>query len=128
MSPLGQYVVQTAVTLVGIAVLAWLIIGFGRRVGLPKNDGVLRLRARLALDARRCIYLVEVGDRVLVLGAGEGGIRKLAELPGNALPEPVQPAKVSFSEVLARVGVGAGKLDREPDAAAPVATTDEESR
>jgi flagellar biogenesis protein FliO len=91
MSPLGQYVVQTAVTLVGIALLAWLVINFGRRVGLPKSDGTLRLRGRLALDARRCVYLVEVGDRVLVLGAGEGGISKLAELPGDALPEVAWP-------------------------------------
>lgn len=111
MSPLGQYVVQTAVTLVGIAVLAWLIITFGRRVGLPRADGTLRLRGRLALDARRAVYLVEVGDRVLVLGAGEGGISKLAEMPGDALPEPVEAAKLSFADVLARMGAGGGKAE-----------------
>jgi flagellar biosynthetic protein FliO len=122
MSPLGEYVVQTAVTLVGIAILAWLVITFGRRVGLPKDEGTLRLRGRLALDARRSVYLVEVGDKVLVLGAGEGGISKLAELPGNALPERQAAPQLSFSEVLARVGVG------KPKASVEVAPSSEEER
>jgi flagellar biogenesis protein FliO len=102
MSPLGQYIAQTGVTLVGIAVLAWLVVYVGRRIGMPRFDKNLRLRGTLRLDARRSVYLVEVAGRVLVVAAGEGGISKLAELPSESLEEEPLPV-ATFADALARV-------------------------
>jgi flagellar biogenesis protein FliO len=93
------------VTLVGIALFAWLIVYSGRRLGFSRSDRNLRLRGRLALDGRRAVYLVEVAGKVLVLGAGEGGIQKLAELPeGSLLDQPRVARASSFSELLSRLG------------------------
>jgi flagellar biogenesis protein FliO len=93
---------------------------------LPRSDGTLRLRGRLALDARRCIYLVEVGGRVLVLGAGEGGISKLAEMPGDALPEQAEAPRVSFADVLAKVGVGSTRSNVAEPPPVPAASSEKE--
>jgi flagellar biogenesis protein FliO len=123
MSPLGQYIVQTGMTLLGIALLAWLVLVAGRRIGLPREDENLRLRATLRLDARRSVYLVEVAGRVLVVAAGEGGISKLAELPSDSLrAEPRSPS--TFREALSRVRAGWAK----PSGEAPDESPERESR
>lgn len=128
MSPLAQYVVQSAVTLVGVGLLAWLIVFAGRRFGLPRDGGALKLRGRLSLDGRRAIYLVEVSGRVLVLGASEGGLTKLAELDGSELPERSAVQPHTFAEVLSRV-MGRSASDRgadAPDALGAVEAADED--
>ena len=112
MSPLAQYVTQTVLTLLVIALLAWLIVAAGRRVGLYKDEGGMRLRGRLTLEGRRSVYLVEVAGRVLVLGASEHGLTKLSELPSDALLSEDQPAPGGFSTVLARLR-GSSTLRRE---------------
>lgn len=117
MSPLAQYVAQTGVTILGIAVLAWLVLYAGRRVGLARDEQHLRLRGALRLDARRSVYLVEVAGRVLVVAAGEGGISKLAELRREELGEETVPAVRSFSDVLQRLR-GAAPLSRAESAPA----------
>lgn len=103
MSPLAQYVTQTVLTLLVIALLAWLIVAAGRRVGLYKDEGGMRLRGRLTLEGRRSVYLVEVAGRVLVLGASEHGLTKLSELPSDALLAEDEPAPSGFAAVLARL-------------------------
>jgi flagellar biogenesis protein FliO len=113
MSPLAEYVAQTGVTLVGIALLAWLVVYTGRRAGLARDEQHLRLRGMLRLDARRSVYLVEVAGRVLVVAAGEGGISKLAELRRDELSESEARPPRSFSEVFDRIR---GGLAKKPEA------------
>ena len=50
----------------------------------------LRVLARAPLGRHASVVSVDVGDRVLVLGVGEHGVRLLAEQP--ALPEPAPAA------------------------------------
>jgi flagellar biogenesis protein FliO len=114
-SPLAQYVAQTGVTLLGVALVAWLLIYASKRVGLPRDDGVFKLRGRLALDGRRALYLVQVADRVLVLGASEAGVTKLAEFGGDVLPAASKETARSFSQVLARVVGGARVASSAPE-------------
>jgi flagellar biogenesis protein FliO len=116
MSPLAQYVTQTVLTLLVIALLAWLIVAAGRRVGLYKDEGGMRLRGRLTLEGRRSVYLVEVAGRVLVLGASEHGLTKLSELPSDALLPDEEPPPRGFSDVLARLR-GSPPARTEPKAA-----------
>lgn len=104
MTPLGRYVVETLIMLVGVAALAILLLTLGRRFGIGRPSGPLQLVGRLPLDGRRAVYLVRVGETVYVLGASEGGLQKLGELPkdGLALP-PGDPVGPTFANVLSRV-------------------------
>lgn len=101
MTPLGRYVVETLVMLLGVAGLAVFVLVLGRRVGVGRPQGPLELVGRLPLDARRVVYLVRVGGRVLVLGGSEGGLQKLAEAAENEIELPPRgAAPKSFREVL----------------------------
>jgi flagellar biogenesis protein FliO len=103
-TPLGRYVVETLVMLVGVAALVVLVLAAGRRFGVGRPAGPLELVGRLPLDGRRAVYLVRVGETVYVVGASEAGLRKLGEIPkdGIELPKGETEAR-SFRDVLARV-------------------------
>jgi len=61
-----------------------LIMGVGllqKLTAASRMRGPVQLMGHLRLDVRRWLYLVRVGDRVLVVGAGDGVITKLCELP-----------------------------------------------
>lgn len=87
MGPLAQ----TIFTLLAVIGLAVAVVLAGRRFGWGGPTGPLSLVGRLPLDARRCVYLVRVGETLLVLGASEAGLTKLAELPRDAAPTPDEP-------------------------------------
>jgi flagellar biogenesis protein FliO len=104
MSPAAGYIVQTLVTLAAVCALAVAVLWGARRAGVGRAAGPIELVGRLPLEARRSIYLVKVGETVLVVGAGEGGFTKLGEVPagGLALPAGAPDVHASFAEVLAR--------------------------
>jgi flagellar biogenesis protein FliO len=101
-SPVTQYVVQAAVTLLGIAVLAFLVVAANRRLGTAAGRGPLELLGRLPLEGRRAVYMVRVNSRVLVLAATDQQITKLADLPDEG--DFVAPARASrFNDVFGRL-------------------------
>lgn len=119
MTPLGRYVVETLVMLLGVATLAVFVLVLGRRVGVGRAQGPLELVGRLPLDARRVVYLVRVGGRVLVLGGSEAGLQKLAEAGENELALPPQgTAPKTFRDVLDEL---MARRDKKP---APVADSE----
>jgi flagellar biogenesis protein FliO len=104
LSPLGRYIVETLVMLVGVAGLAVLLLVAGRRLGVGRPSGPLELVGRLPLDGRRAVYLVRVGETVYVVGASESGLSKLGEIPKDGLDFPKGDAVGKpFEAVLARV-------------------------
>ncbi len=108
MSQAAAYIVQTFLTLVAVCGLAIVVLWAARRAGVGRPTGPIELVGRLPLEARRSIYLVKVGEVVLVIGAGEGGFTKLGEVPaaevsaGTAIGAGGARAGVGFGEVLAR--------------------------
>jgi flagellar biosynthetic protein FliO len=69
---------STTVALVFVCALAVGVLKLlGRRQG---GDGGMRVVGRLPLDARRSVYMVEVGGRCLLLGAGDGPLTLLTEI------------------------------------------------
>lgn len=105
LSPTAQYLVETLVTLVAVVAVSVFVLWTARRLGVGAPQGPLALVGRLPLDQKRAIYLVRVGEQVLVVGASEGGLVKLGELSRDEVPEPAPPP--TFREVLARVRGGA---------------------
>ena len=109
MGPYAGYLIETFVTLLAVCGLAFVVLYGARRLGIGRPRGPIQLVGQLPLDARRAIYLVQVGGQVLVIGASEAGITKLGEVAASELPA-VDPASnvPPFTDVLARV-LGTGR-------------------
>lgn len=99
----GGYLVETFVTLLAVCGLAFVVLYGARRLGIGRPRGPIQLVGQLPLDARRAIYLVQVGGQVLVVGASEAGITKLGEVAAKELPEGEKASTAPFADVLARV-------------------------
>lgn len=103
MGPYAGYLLETFVTLLAVCGLAFVVLYGARRLGIGRPRGPIQLVGQLPLDARRAIYLVQVGEQVLVVGASEAGITKLGEIAAKELPAPDPGAAAPFADVLARV-------------------------
>jgi flagellar biogenesis protein FliO len=90
-SPVVSYVVQTTVTLVGVAALAFVLLYGARRAGLGRPTGPVDLIGRLPLEGRRSVYLVRVESTIFVVGSSETGLVKLGELPAERPTSPEAP-------------------------------------
>jgi flagellar biogenesis protein FliO len=119
MGSYAGYLVETFVTLLAVCGLAFVVLFGARRLGIGRPRGPIQLVGQLPLDARRAIYLVQVGGQVLVVGASEAGITRLGEIPLGDLPAPEAPSNAPFGGVLARVlGNAKPKISARPAAAA----------
>ena len=103
MGAYAGYLVETFVTLLAVCGLAFVVLYGARRLGIGRPRGPIQLVGQLPLDARRAIYLVQVGDQVLVVGASEAGITKLGEVAASTLPPAEKAGGAPFGDVLARV-------------------------
>lgn len=129
MGSYAGYLVETFVTLLAVCGLAFVVLFGARRLGVGRPRGPIQLVGQLPLDARRAIYLIQVGEQVLVVGASEAGITKLGEVPSRDLPATVESNGAPFGDILARVlgnsnlrAAAATKPAAKP-APAPVAVT-----
>ncbi|MBX3274555.1 MAG: flagellar biosynthetic protein FliO [Sandaracinaceae bacterium] len=109
----GVALLQTLLALAAVCILAWVVLRWSARRGLGHGTGRrVKVLERVPLDGRRALYLVEVGGRVLLLGAGEGAAPAvLAELALDELPEVADPK--GFGELVARLR---GAAPKEPPA------------
>lgn len=103
MTSYGSYLLQTILSLLVVAALCVVVLLLLRRAGVASKLGPIALCGRLPLDGHRTIYLVRVGAQVLVVGAGDGGLVKLGEVPFAELGEVPPEEKGSFQSVLARL-------------------------
>ncbi len=78
------YYLLRALVSLGVVVALIYAIYFGLRrlsyTGLPRGRTGLRVLESLHLGGGRWVYVVEVADRILVVGSGADGLRTLAEL------------------------------------------------
>ncbi|MBX3250937.1 MAG: flagellar biosynthetic protein FliO [Myxococcales bacterium] len=101
----GAALLQTLVSLVAVCLLAWLLLRWGARKGLGVGGrgGRIRVIERVALDARRSLYLVEVGGKVLLVGTGDAASPSLlTELDPEAIPSAPAERRSAFASVLQR--------------------------
>lgn len=87
----GVALLQTLLALAAVCVLAWALLRFGARRGVGVSRGRVRVLERVPLDHRRALYLVGIGERVWLIGVGDGGAPALlAELDPSELPPPAE--------------------------------------
>ena len=98
---------ELATTVVALAVVCALAIGALRALkGRSPGGGTagLKVVARLALEPRRTLYVVEAAGRCLLVGVGDGPMAVLAELDAAQVRAAiVEPAASSFGDVVKRV-------------------------
>lgn len=101
----GWALLQAAISLLGVCILAWLVLRWASRrgFGVGKRGTRMEVLERLPLDPRRSLHLVRVGEKVLVIGTGDGAPTVLSEMALDELPELDEPEKKSFAEVLGRM-------------------------
>lgn len=96
----GAALLQSLLALAAVCILAWVVLRWSAKAGLGTGGRHLEVLERLALDHRRGLVLVRAGERVLLLGVGEGAAPTLvAELDPKDVPRD-PAAKVSFLDVL----------------------------
>lgn len=103
MGSYAGYIVETFVTLLAVCGLAFVVLYGARRLGVGRPRGPIQLVGQLPLDARRAIYLVQVGGQVIVVGASEAGFTRLGEVAASELPPQAELPAAPFADVLARV-------------------------
>ncbi|MBX7196701.1 MAG: flagellar biosynthetic protein FliO, partial [Sandaracinaceae bacterium] len=96
----GTSLLQSLLALGAVCILAWVVLRWSAQRGLGLGQGQrVKVIERVPLDARRWVYLVQIGERVLVVGAGDGASPTLlTEMAAKDLPDP--PKARSFLEVL----------------------------
>ena len=106
----GWLLLQMVLVLLAVCLLAYALLRFGMRrfqaVAHGRARG-MRVVARLPLEPRRSIYVVEIGGRHFVVGAAESSLTQLAELDAATVQQLQQDLsapnpRVSFKDVLSR--------------------------
>jgi flagellar protein FliO/FliZ len=82
----GEMVVSSLLVLVIVCVAAWLVVRFGvRRMWGPRGGQVMDVVARVPLEPRRSLYVVDVAGKTLLVGTSEMGLSVLSELDGDVV-------------------------------------------
>jgi flagellar biogenesis protein FliO len=132
----GDLLVTSLVVLGAVCVAAFIAVRvFGRLLATGRARGrhLLDVVARVPLEPRRSLYVVEVAGKTLLVGTSEMGLSVLTELDGSEVKSRVQ-AQQSFGELVRaawqrRKARAAGRAMR-PDGAAemkPPITSDVDS-
>jgi flagellar biogenesis protein FliO len=74
--------------LFAIGLMCWVAYRLWSRSSSP----VMKVVARISLEARRSLYVVEVAGQYLLIGAGEGGLSTLATLEATQVKEALASA------------------------------------
>ena len=84
----GDLLITSLVVLVGVSVAAFVVVRLvGRWLATPRSRGadVMAVVARLPLEPRRSLYVVDVAGKTLLVGTSEMGLSLLSELDGAAV-------------------------------------------
>lgn len=98
----GDLLMTSLLVLVGVAVAAFVIVKVVGRflaTGGVRGAHVLDVVARVPLEPRRSLYVVEVAGKTLLVGTSEMGLNVLSELDGAEVRARVVPRQ-SFAELV----------------------------
>jgi flagellar biogenesis protein FliO len=97
----GTLLVLSSVVLLVLVVAAWMLVRWRQGRGFADATGTIKVRARLALDPKRHLYVIDVAGKTLLVGAGEGAVSLVSDLTGEEIPETRTPA--TFADVMKSV-------------------------
>lgn len=110
----GEMLVGSLLVLGVVCLVAWIVVRVGTRgFWRPRGAGVLDVVARVPLEPRRSLYVVEVAGKTLLVGTSEMGLSVLSELDAERVRSDLaRPSPRSFAEALRSV---LGTSARSPD-------------
>ncbi len=111
MGSYAGYLLETLLTLVVVCGAAFAVLYGARKLGVGRASGPITLAGQLPLDGRRAIYLVRVGEYVIIVGASEAGLTKLGEVPSAQVPV-VANEPSGFAGAIARALAKDGESSR----------------
>ncbi len=82
---------RALLALAAVCLLAWVALRWASQLGLGRfrRGAHVEILERVPLDARRSLFVVKLGDRVLLIGTGDGSApRLITELSEDDLPVP----------------------------------------
>jgi flagellar biogenesis protein FliO len=90
----GGWWLGTTAAALALAACGWASVAAKRyRPGGVAGAAGLRVVGRTSLSPRHTVYLLQAGDRVLIVGTGpQGAPSLLGELDADALPPPPRPS------------------------------------
>jgi flagellar protein FliO/FliZ len=105
----GWLLLQMVLVLLAVCLLAYALLRFGMRrfqAAAASRTRGMRVVARLVLEPRRSIYVVEIAGRHLVVGSAESGLTQLAELDADTTERlrdalAQEQPRTSFKDILA---------------------------
>jgi flagellar biogenesis protein FliO len=106
--PKAPSTISTAINLlvsllfvIGVIYLVMIALKyFYVRAAIPiKSEGVLRVLAREYIDTKKVIYIVELADRVLILGSGGDSLTTLSEITDK---ESIEKIKQQADEYISK--------------------------
>jgi flagellar biogenesis protein FliO len=115
----GDLLLTSLVVLGGVCVAAFLVVRFvGRWVSTGRARGahLLDVVARVPLEPRRSLYVVEVAGKTLLVGTSEMGLSVLTELDGAEVRSRCVE-RPSFGELVKQAWSrrrGLGKANEDP--------------
>jgi len=132
----GDLLVTSLLVLGAVCVAAFLVVRVAGRLlaaGRARGVGLLGVVARLPLEPRRSLYVVEVAGKTLLVGTSEMGLSVLTELDGSAVRARVVE-RPSFGDLVRaawqRRAAGASSIAHEPmpEPASPTGADDPPER
>ena len=110
----GEMLISSVVVLAVVCVVAWMVVRYGGRwlVGARGRARGMDVLARLPLEPRRSLYVVEVAGKTLLVGTSEMGLSVLSELDGERVRADVERARgegglaAAWRAVMKRKGKG----------------------
>jgi flagellar protein FliO/FliZ len=98
----GDLLVTSLLVLGAVCIAAFIVVRlFGRLLatGRARSAHLLDVVARLPLEPRRSLYVVEVAGKTLLVGTSEMGLSVLSELDGSEVRARVE-ARPTFAELV----------------------------
>jgi len=98
----GDLLVTSLLVLGAVCIAAFIAVRFfGRTLsaGRVKGSHLLDVVARVPLEPRRSLYVVEVAGKTLLVGTSEMGLSVLSELDGHEVKSRAVPAQ-SFADLV----------------------------
>lgn len=104
----GDLLVTSLVVLAAVCIAAFVVVRLAGRLlapGRSRGAHVLAVVARLPLEPKRSLYVVEVAGKMLLVGTSEMGLSLLSELDGGQLRAHAEP-RPSFGELVRAAWLG----------------------
>lgn len=98
----GDLLITSLVVLAGVCIAAFVVVKVVGRflaTGRMRGGHLLDVVARLPLEPRRSLYVVEVAGKTLLVGTSEMGLSVLSELDGEEVKARAVP-KQSFGDLV----------------------------